>query len=335
MIPHVVMTRDTDKGVSLQDRVKIANEAKVDCFVSVHCNGAAAASARGFESFIYTSVPSRTRQFREILHSRLADVFAEYCRPDRGKKSANFYVVRHTEMHAVLTENGFITNAEDAALLKQDVFLEDIAQAHADAILEFLSEIGGDSTCLDPGHGGPQPGAVGNGLQEKNVVLDLCLRIERILTRPLSDTLYRVQVGAFSKLDNAKSRRDVLANAGFDTYLVQDPTDKLYKVQVGAFSERRRAESKAARVSSATKLQTYITTQAGNPVANIPERVVSVKASSKVRVRKGAKTYTGGNLASFVYNNVYDVIQINGERVVIGSDGQVTAAVNIKDLYLA
>ena len=90
MSVKVVLTRDSDKGLSLQDRVKIANDAKVDCFVSVHINGAAAASARGFESFVYTSVPSHTRQFRDILHGRLADVFAEYGRPDRGKKSANF-----------------------------------------------------------------------------------------------------------------------------------------------------------------------------------------------------------------------------------------------------
>lgn len=53
-----------------------------------------------------------------------------------------------------------------------------------------------------------------------------------------------------------------------------------------------------------------------------------------VKVNKGAKTYTGGSLASFVYRNTYTVMQVNGSRVVIGQGGVVTAAMNIKDLTL-
>ena len=60
-----------------------------------------------------------------------------------------------------------------------------------------------------------------------------------------------------------------------------------------------------------------------------------IKKGSRVRVNNGAKTYTGGGLASFVYGNVYDVIQISGDRVVIGIGTAVTAAMNIKDLTLA
>ena len=61
----------------------------------------------------------------------------------------------------------------------------------------------------------------------------------------------------------------------------------------------------------------------------------SIQKGSRVRVNSGAKTYTGGGLASFVYNNVYDVIQINGDRAVIGLNGVATAAMNVKDLTLA
>ena len=50
---------------------------------------------------------------------------------------------------------------------------------------------------------------------------------------------------------------------------------------------------------------------------------------------KGAKTYNSGTLAAFVYNTVYNVMQIDGDRVVIGLGGVVTAAVNIKNLTLA
>ena len=63
------------------------------------------------------------------------------------------------------------------------------------------------------------------------------------------------------------------------------------------------------------------------------EGVITVGA--KVKVNKGAKTYTGGSLASFVYNNTYTVMQIDSSRVVIGQNGTVTAAVNVNDLTLA
>lgn len=61
----------------------------------------------------------------------------------------------------------------------------------------------------------------------------------------------------------------------------------------------------------------------------------TIKVGSKVRVKKGATTYTGGKLASFVYSTKYDVISINRDRVVIGLKGVVTAAIKLKNLYLA
>lgn len=52
-------------------------------------------------------------------------------------------------------------------------------------------------------------------------------------------------------------------------------------------------------------------------------------------MKSGAKTYTGGNLASFVYKRDHIVKQINGDRVVITYNGVVIAAVKMSDLTLA
>lgn len=57
-----------------------------------------------------------------------------------------------------------------------------------------------------------------------------------------------------------------------------------------------------------------------------------IKKGNKVKVKKGAKTYTGGSLASFVYSTVYDVIEVSGDRVVIGKGNAVTAAVHKDNL---
>ena len=52
-----------------------------------------------------------------------------------------------------------------------------------------------------------------------------------------------------------------------------------------------------------------------------------------VRVKKNAKDYNGKGLASFVYNTTYSVIEIDGDRVVIGKNGEVTAAIHKDNLY--
>ena len=59
----------------------------------------------------------------------------------------------------------------------------------------------------------------------------------------------------------------------------------------------------------------------------------TIKVGDKVRVKSGAKDYNGTKLSSSVYNTTYDVIQVNGDRVVIGKGKAVTAAVHKNDLY--
>ena len=59
-----------------------------------------------------------------------------------------------------------------------------------------------------------------------------------------------------------------------------------------------------------------------------------VKVGSTVRVKKGAKTFVGGNLASFVYERDHQVKNINVDRVVITYNGIVVAAVKKSDLIV-
>ncbi len=59
----------------------------------------------------------------------------------------------------------------------------------------------------------------------------------------------------------------------------------------------------------------------------------NIVKGSRVKVRQGAKDYNGRGLASSVYSRTYDVIQVNGNRVVIGIGTAVTAAVNKNDVY--
>lgn len=50
-------------------------------------------------------------------------------------------------------------------------------------------------------------------------------------------------------------------------------------------------------------------------------------------VKAGAKWYDGQSIANFVFKNQYEVIQIKGDRVVIGVNGKVTGAISLDSLY--
>lgn len=141
-----------------------------------------------------------------------------------------------------------------------------------------------------------------------------------------TDTLYKVQTGAFKQKSNAQALEKKLKAAGFDTYVVN--TGGYYKVQVGAFSKKANAEAMLAKLKAAGYSDAFITTGSGGTAA------ASVKVGSKVRLKQGAKTYDGKSLASFVYNRDHIVKEISGDRVVITYGGVVVAAVKLSDLRL-
>lgn len=141
-----------------------------------------------------------------------------------------------------------------------------------------------------------------------------------------TDTLYKVQTGAFKQKSNAQALEKKLKAAGFDTYVVN--TGGYYKVQVGAFGKKANAEAMLAKLKAAGYSDAFITTGSGGTAAQ------EIKVGSSVRLNNGAKTYDGKSLASFVYNRDHVVKEISGDRAVITYGGVVVAAVKLSDLTL-
>lgn len=132
---QVKMSRTGDQTVSLNERTNAANAWNADFLLSVHIN---ASGGSGFESYIYIGqFPSRaaTDQKRKIIHDEVIKATGLI---DRGKKEADFHMVRESHMQSVLTENGFIDNAHDANLLSQSSFLDKIARGHANGLEKAL-----------------------------------------------------------------------------------------------------------------------------------------------------------------------------------------------------
>jgi N-acetylmuramoyl-L-alanine amidase len=125
---EVYYTRDSDVFVELSDRAMFANQLGADYFMSFHIN---AGGGTGFETFVQTGSSGATVANQNVIHRRVALLYAQEGLPDRGAKQANLAVLRETHMPAILLEYGFIDSAKDAARLADPAWLERLAQATA------------------------------------------------------------------------------------------------------------------------------------------------------------------------------------------------------------
>jgi N-acetylmuramoyl-L-alanine amidase len=130
------VTRGHEQTLPLSNRDDAADEWGANVFVSVHIN---AGGGTGFESYVYTSPGPSASALQNILHGEVLAAMRQFSSTaDRGKKRANFAVLRETNMDAVLTENLFIDNANDANKLKNEAFLKAVGEAHARGVAKFL-----------------------------------------------------------------------------------------------------------------------------------------------------------------------------------------------------
>jgi N-acetylmuramoyl-L-alanine amidase len=132
---HTVMTRRTDKTVSLNERARVANRYPRAVFVSVHFNASRDRSARGMETH-YLSAKGKllATAIQNMLDSRVVG-------KDRGIKEEDFKVLRATKGTAVLVECGFISNAADAANCGSWKHRANVAQSIAAGLLSLRSKL--------------------------------------------------------------------------------------------------------------------------------------------------------------------------------------------------
>lgn len=114
--------------VSLKFRTDKANKWGADVFYSQHGNAAYSSwnSANGLETFVYTSWPKDSLAFAKVVQEYV--VKATGLR-DRGVKAKDLHVLRETNMTAILQEGPFMSNKEEAELLKSEEFREKYAEA--------------------------------------------------------------------------------------------------------------------------------------------------------------------------------------------------------------
>jgi N-acetylmuramoyl-L-alanine amidase len=174
----VVMTRDTDVFVPLEERTAIANREGADLFLSIHANASRSSAARGVETYFLNfasnpeasavaarensasaramhSLPDivraialnnkidESRDFADMVQRSMVRRLATRNRQvrDLGVKQAPFVVLIGAAMPSVLAEISFVTNKQESQLLKTGAYRQQIAEALFDAVIKYQQSL--------------------------------------------------------------------------------------------------------------------------------------------------------------------------------------------------
>ena len=129
------MVRDKDKTVSLADRCEFSNKKEPDLFVSVHVNSSINESILGVETHWWKE---DSKKYAQVVHNEMAKNVKKWKTVDRGLFKSQFYVINHTEAPAILCEIGFISHKKEREEIIKQKRQEEIAEAIADGIYNYL-----------------------------------------------------------------------------------------------------------------------------------------------------------------------------------------------------
>lgn len=140
---EVVMTRKKDATLSLTQRAKILNDAKVDIALSIHSNACGNPKVRGVETIHSIHTGGLGDELATIIYKRLQNDLGLPGRRVFSRESENYpghdyyTIIQKTRMPTVIVEVEFHTNPDAEKLLKDPEFRKRAGECLANAILEF------------------------------------------------------------------------------------------------------------------------------------------------------------------------------------------------------
>ncbi|HSA07084.1 MAG TPA: N-acetylmuramoyl-L-alanine amidase [Candidatus Gastranaerophilales bacterium] len=129
---QVIMTREQDKTLSLQERVEITNREKPDLFLSIHVNASNSPNIKGVETHWYTN---QSRLLAIHIQEQMANSLTT---PDRGIKNSRFFVIRNTNVPAALAEIGYMSNESEMYQIISEQRKEATAKALSNGVINYI-----------------------------------------------------------------------------------------------------------------------------------------------------------------------------------------------------
>ncbi len=132
---NVVMTRDSDVFLELEERAAIANRHNPELFVSIHHDSHPDSARRGYTVYIARSPSILTRQAARTIVSAMSSLGLN----SFGVSAADYRVLVQTRCPAVLIEAGHLSNRSEAALLRTPDFQDRLAAAIAAGVASAVA----------------------------------------------------------------------------------------------------------------------------------------------------------------------------------------------------
>lgn len=136
---EIYLTRHRDTLIALGDRSKLAQVLEPDVFISLHCNQADSAFAKGIEVYVFDdSVYKRSSTY--LAYKIQVEAKEKLGFKTRGLKQANFQVLRETKSvcPAVLVELGFLSATDEADYLEQSDKQDALALGVLESLLNYF-----------------------------------------------------------------------------------------------------------------------------------------------------------------------------------------------------
>jgi N-acetylmuramoyl-L-alanine amidase len=130
----VVMTRQDDRFIELEERANIANRHNADLFVSIHSDSNPDRGRQGFTVYVARAASPDAMRAADSINQALAGTGSD----SHGIREADYKVLVNTSGPAVLIELGYLSNTQDAARLRDATFQNRLAQAIANGILAYV-----------------------------------------------------------------------------------------------------------------------------------------------------------------------------------------------------
>ena len=134
---RVVLTRDKDIFMKLEERVQIANGEKADLFISIHCNYYEKdSSIYGLECY-YCKSGEEGKHYAEKIMETIEESKNIV---SRNVKPADYYILKNTTVPAVLVEIGYLSNYNERNQLMSEEYQEKLAGELVKGIVKGMEE---------------------------------------------------------------------------------------------------------------------------------------------------------------------------------------------------
>ncbi|WP_458406917.1 N-acetylmuramoyl-L-alanine amidase [Anaerotignum sp.] len=142
---EVILTRTSDdalgdgKRTDMAERKRIANESGADILVSIHQNAFPSAKVKGAQVFYHNS-SGNGKVLAECVQENLK-TRVDGSNHRQAKENKDYYILRTTEIPAVIVECGFLSNYEEEKLLNDAEYQEKLAWAIYCGILDYFENL--------------------------------------------------------------------------------------------------------------------------------------------------------------------------------------------------